>query len=385
MGFHFNDVGCLERMFGVDDFLERCWPGQHAIAHGQLDRLGPLGALPELHDLRLLLTTYDDQIRVALADKRDEHSSLQVAAEEAAALHAEGMALILNGVERFLPPVQFWLDALRTELGLPQKCDPRSIVYVSPEGSGNSPHFDANANFVVQIRGTKRWRIAPNQSVINPTDRWAMNQDELSEELEGYVDAPLPTQMPDDALTFELKPGSVLFVPRGTWHETESDEDTLALNFTFGQPTWADVVLTALRTRLLKDETWRALFRADDREAQLARMLERLKSEVAALETEEVSDALNTQAAWLLVPRAFLRVEDGKVIASIGSGAFEIDAEPPLHPVLEWIGSQRTPFSLDQVALHFPELTPGLPGLLRTLKANRLLGKHAFVEAATPR
>ena len=385
MSFHFDDARCLERLFTRDDFLEQNWPSRHAVAHGPLERLGPLGALPEFTNLSLLLNAYPGKIRVALPDKRDEHSSRQVDAAEAEALHNQGMALILNAVERFLPPVQFWLDALRTELGLPLKCDPRSIVYVSPAGSGNSPHFDANANFVVQIRGTKRWQIAPNTSVVNPTDRWAMNQDDLSEELEGYVDNPLPTQMPVDAETFELKPGSVLFVPRGYWHSTESTEDTLALNFTFGQPTWTDLMVTALRTRLLKDPSWRELanglrapqpLRAEACRTQLISMLARLQEEVARLGADEVIDAMDAQSAWLLAPRAFLRVEDDAVIASIGSGEFLIDADESFHPVLAWIGRQRTPFSLEQVALHFPALTPGLPQLLATLRANRLLARH---------
>jgi len=295
------------------------------------------------------------------------------------------MALIFNAVERFLPPVQQWLTALRTELGLPLKCDPRSIVYVSPAGSGNSAHFDANANFVVQIRGTKLWRIAPNRDVINPTDRWAMNQDELPEELEGCVHGPLPTQMPADAETIALAPGSVLFVPRGYWHQTESNEDTLALNFTFGQPTWADVVLTALRARLLKDPQWRELanglrapqpVRAQACRARLVQMLGQLQQEAGKLEPDALVEAMDAQPAWLLAPRAFLRIEDGAVIASLGEGTFRIDAPEELHPVLEWIGRQRTPFSLEQAALHFPSLAPGLKELVQTLRTNRLLDRH---------
>ncbi len=385
MSFHFDETACLERLFGTDDFLERYWPGHHLVAHGPLERLGPLGRLPEFSQLDLLLASYPDKVRVALPDKRDEHSSLQVPAEEAAALHAEGMALIFNAVERFLPPVQFWLEALRIELGLPLKCEPRSIIYVSPAGSGNSPHFDANANFVVQICGTKRWQIAPNTDVIHPTDRWAMNQEDLPEELEGYVHSPLPTQMPADAQTFELVAGSVLFVPRGYWHQTQTDEETLALNFTFGQPSWADLMLSALRARLLKDPAWRELanglrapqpLRAEACKVQLAKMLAQLQHEVAALEPAEVADAFDAQTAWLLVPRAFLRLDENSVVASLGAGEFTIEADESLHPVLEWIGRQRTPFSLEQLAMHFPALTPGLPALLQTLKVNRLLGKH---------
>lgn len=372
LSFHFNEAHCLDRLFAPvtrEDFLARHWPEQHAVAHGPVGRLDALAALPDLDGL---LRVYEDQVRVALADKRDEHSSRLVDPAEAAQLHADGMALIFNSVERFLPPVQYWLDALRTELSLPLKCDPRSIVYASPKGSGNSPHFDANANFVVQLKGTKLWRLAPNRHVVNPTDRWAMNQDDLPEELEAYVEDALPNQMPADALTFSLTPGSVLFVPRGYWHETESNEDTLALNFTFGQPTWADLMLTALRTRLLKHPQWRALARPERAQDLLAA----LAAEAAKLEPDELADALDTQSAWLLVPRGFVRIEGDAVVASLGEEQFAIDAEPALHPVLEWIGRQRTPFSVEQLALHFPPLTPGLPGLLHELRSRGLLGKH---------
>ncbi len=369
-----NHVSCLELMFATDAFLARCWPSRHRVAHGPLSRLGQLASLPPLFDLNLLLATHADRIRVALPDKRDEHSSVEVDAARASQSHREGLALIFNQVERFLPPVQQWLESLRRELGLPLKCNPRAIVYASPAGSGNSPHFDANANFVIQVRGCKRWRIAPNRHVADPTDRWAMNEDELSDELEGYVEGPLPTLMPADAETFDLVPGSVLFVPRGYWHQTEAEEDTLALNFTFGQPTRADQLLAALRTRLLKDPAWRAL--ATGLQSEVGHLLEQLGDQVAGLEPSEVHDALDPQTTWLLVPRAFLRIDEARVTASLGAGEFSLDTEPALHPVLEWIARQRTPFSLEQAALYFPEVVDALPELLRTLRSKRLLGRH---------
>lgn len=63
--------------------------------------------------------------------------------------------------------------------------------------------------------------------------------------------------MPSDAQTFELKPGSLLFVPRGYWHSTLADGDSLALNFTYTAPAWIDLFMSALRSRLLQSELWR--------------------------------------------------------------------------------------------------------------------------------
>ena len=368
-----SELGCVERLFtghSTDSFLAKHWPDLHLVSHGPLERLGELAQLPELATLETLLASYRDKVRIALPDKRDEHSSLQVDALTAAALHRNGMALILNGVERFLPVVAQWLTELRLELGLPLECEPRSIVYATPSGAGNSPHFDANANFVVQLRGTKRWHVAPNRHVPHPTDRWAMNETGLSPELAGYVEGPLPTQMPADTEVIDLKPGSVLFVPRGYWHATEADEDTLAINFTFGQPTWADLTLVALRKRLLKDPAWRDL--AND-PSRVAEMLAGLQAQVERLEPAEVLGALDEAPLYLLVPEGFLRVEDAKVLASLGAEEFEIEVDESLHALLAWIGEQGSPFSTEDAAMNFPELASGLPGLLETLQQKGLL------------
>ena len=76
-------------------------------------------------------------------------------------------------------------------------------------------------------------------------------------ELESYATAPMPTQMPADTSEFTLDPGSMLFVPRGSWHSTQAVTDALALNFTFSAPTWIDIFTTVLRARLSHSPEWR--------------------------------------------------------------------------------------------------------------------------------
>lgn len=250
----------LEQLFPphrAADFLTQYWPQRHLVSHGPLARLGELAELPGLEEL---LRAYRSPVMVALPERRDEHSVIRVEAEAALALYRSGMALILDSAERHLPLLEQWLHTLALELGLARNAVARTIFYASPAGGGNSPHFDANANVVVQLRGTKRWTLAPNPQVPSPTDRWAMNMGPPSPELAGYLEQPLPERMPEEgAEVIRLEPGSVLFVPRGYWHGTEASEDTLALNFTYSQPTWADVVCAALRQQLHRDVAWREL------------------------------------------------------------------------------------------------------------------------------
>lgn len=288
----------LEQLFTGPRLLEGSWPTRPLACHGPLERLGALAQLPELQDLELLLRCYRSPVMVALPDRRDEHSVIRVEGEAAGALYRSGMALILDHAERHLPLLEEWLHRIAFELGLARNAVARTILYASPPGGGNSPHFDANANLVVQLRGTKRWTLAPNTQLPLPTDRWAMNMGPPSPELAGYLDGPLPERMPEEGReTVTLEPGAALFVPRGTWHATEASEDTLALNFTYSQPTWADVVSAALRQQLLKDVQWRELadgIGSPDPErsgaclARLSELLHRLQGQVLELEARKI-------------------------------------------------------------------------------------------------
>ena len=77
--------------------------------------------------------------------------------------------------------------------------------------------------------------------------------------LEKQCHAELLFELPKDHLEFDMRPGCVLFVPRGYWHSTSTDENSLSLNFTFSQPTWADVFTKSLQELLLSSPEWREL------------------------------------------------------------------------------------------------------------------------------
>ncbi len=290
----------LEQLFStssLEEFLSTFWPGTPAVVHGPLERLGALSSHPELSDVGRVLEVFKEPVMVLLPDERDEHSAIKVDAQAALAHYQAGLALCCESVDRFIPLVSEWLSTIRLELGLPAATFARALVYAGRVGAGNSPHYDANANIVVQLRGTKRWTLAPNTHVVDPTDRWAMTMGFLPPELTGS-DASMPRQMPAGAKVIDLLPGSVLFVPRGYWHATEvASEDTLSLNFTFSQPSWAEVVTAALLNRLHRTPVFRRLAdglesplptRQRAAEEQLARMLELFQKEVQGMGGDDV-------------------------------------------------------------------------------------------------
>lgn len=226
------------------------------VAHGLQSHFKELLDLPLLTSLESLLHSWPTLIQAHLPDVRDELSSVDTTPKDAVKLFANGMGLLFNEAQNVAPVLKEWLEKIRKDLGLSALTYGRCLIYATPNGKGTAPHFDQNINFVLQIHGIKKWIMAPNEHVAHPMTRHTMGQ-ETDSELKSYLEVPLPNKMPKDTKTFELHPGSLLYVPRGYWHETEAKGDALALNFTFTAPTWIDLLTTALRGRLALSPEWR--------------------------------------------------------------------------------------------------------------------------------
>lgn len=250
---------CLEALvhpFEVTEFLDSFKKNEPFVVHHGGDSLKALFDLPFLSSLESLLNSWPLPIQAHLPDVRDEVSSIDTTAKDAQKLFDNGMGLLFNEAQKISPLLGSWLEDMRRSLGLSAMTYGRSLIYATPDGKGTAPHFDQNINFVLQIKGIKKWKLAPNHSVANPMTRHTMGQ-VCDPELMSYLEAPLPSEMPADSLSFELRPGSFLFVPRGYWHSTEAEGDALALNYTFTAPTWIDLLSAAMRARLAQVPEWR--------------------------------------------------------------------------------------------------------------------------------
>ena len=238
------------------DFFAQYSTNEPMVVHENYVYLRPLTEMPMLASLDGLLKSWPSLIQAHLPDVRDELSSIDTTPKDAQKLFDNGMGLLFNDAQNVSPLLQNWLHEIRCDLGLSSLTYGRCLIYATPDGKGTAAHFDQNINFVLQIHGTKKWKVAKNRHVKNPLTRHTMGQP-TDPELMSYIDGPMPSEMPEDALSFELKPGSMLFVPRGSWHSTEAEGDALALNFTFTAPTWLDLFSAALRSRLALSPEWR--------------------------------------------------------------------------------------------------------------------------------
>ena len=243
----------------VNDFILSSWPEEPFVVHGLGKTIEPLKNLSFLQSVDSMLGVWPHLVQAHLPLVADESSAIDVLPGEAKRLFDDKMGLLFNNVQTVHPLLNPWLENIKKELGLPASTFARCIVYATPDGKGTAAHFDQNINFVLQMQGIKKWKLSPNLHAENPTQRFTIGQP-IDSELATYAHASMPISMPlEDQREIILKPGSMLFVPRGYWHSTEADGEALALNFTFSQPTYADLFLAALRSRLLLSSEWREL------------------------------------------------------------------------------------------------------------------------------
>ncbi len=272
-------------------FLERHWPGRHLVVPPAQARLRTLQSVAPLSNVSALLEHWRGTVRVFPPGEPDQVSP-HVSAQAAAELYSRGFTLVFDSVDLYFPDLHAWMKAVQNDLALPATTWGRCMVYATPVGSGFNTHFDENANFAIQLAGSKRWKIALNDAVAEPTAGHRLGGN-LHPELLPQMERPFPERVPDDHFEVTLHAGGLLFLPRGHWHQTTAIAESLSLNFTYDQPCWADVLATALRSHLIGDVRWRALAsgtgasdpaRAAAAAAEAGALLKQLPDELAALD-----------------------------------------------------------------------------------------------------
>jgi ribosomal protein L16 Arg81 hydroxylase len=239
------DPGRLLSGVGVEQFFADYW--QRRAVTLQLaaedfarlrDEIGPL-------DIVRFAQTAREGTRAWIANDYVAHSVVPVDASNASQFFEIGATLYFLNV-----PLPRLTDAFADFLGAPREKVIASL-FLTPANGGASPHFDKNENFTVQLSGAKRWKVGETPVVSAPADGYIYGQ-KIPESLIGL----LPKEEPPRRQV-ELRPGTLLYVPRGTVHATEAGEISWSLNLSYSPSMWLDLVRIALRRRLGRSERWR--------------------------------------------------------------------------------------------------------------------------------
>ncbi|KQO95913.1 cupin domain-containing protein [Leifsonia sp. Leaf264] len=230
----------------VDEFARDYWGrkpllSEAATLSGTFDDLFSTDAVDELVTERGLRTPFIRMAHEGSVLKPASYTAPggfgaeigdQVSSDKVLAEFAGGATIVLQGLHRLWPPLIDFTRRLIDDIGHPAQVN----AYVTPASSrGFDPHYDVHDVFVLQISGEKHWRIHAPVHIDPLRDQpWSDHSEAVGEAAshEPVIDA-------------VLRPGDVLYLPRGWIHSAEALGDT-SVHLTIGMAAYtrADIVQT---------------------------------------------------------------------------------------------------------------------------------------------
>lgn len=383
------DPTLLQQLLGEPRLIEEgaAWPSAIRLQHGALARLPELFHQPLLQQPGRLADVYRGPLSFGRGLRSPQTFDSRA---NAASLLQLGLTVFMQDVAPVLAGAAQFLRELERELGVPAG-SARLSAFASAGDDGVSCHYDAEEIISIQLHGRKTFHVAPMHDIPLPygaqfgPDMVAV-ENLYEQAREGFPD-------PDKATfqAFDLHPGSVLFLPRGTWHRTEAQAPSLSLSIVIRPPVLADALLGWLQPWLLADPRWRLPLYgpAGAHEPALQPLLSTLATRLSQGAEQPIlswnsappidnSDLLRVPGSRLSIggvtpQRAHLHVS---ALDQDWRSRTTFDSEIPavLLPVIDWLQQRKSAFGLHTLARQLPHIAPGdLRQLLELLvKANAL-------------
>jgi 50S ribosomal protein L16 3-hydroxylase len=268
----------------LDEFRRVHWARSPLVIRGTQARVEPLiGQLGV--QLGSLPTNAEGIARIKLSEG-SRYATLEVSFAEAAKALAFGKTVNIvrpfctRGLEAEYVR-EFSLPADRVAANL----------YFSKAGGMTPMHLDASEQLIIQLLGTKVWRLAPSD-VVHPLEH-ALLGERPDPSLRMHYHGAWPAREPTESFDFEAVPGSVVFVPRGTWHATRTTEESVSVHLQYRALSWLEVLAPLMERELAREPMWRADACAAQDERELAdRMSRALVSAAERLRSLHVEDLL---------------------------------------------------------------------------------------------
>ncbi|WP_185095596.1 cupin domain-containing protein [Streptomyces sp. CEV 2-1] len=235
----------------TESFREKYWEKQVLLV--QREDPSYFSDLLTLDDVDLLLFSLGvnlDGIRVLTEGKEMPVSELEhlsgqngrvTVLETLYQLYRTGSTIALNALEPRWEP----LSRLSAELSAETSARVQTNVYLTPGGGaqGLSPHYDTHDVCVLQVHGVKRWSLYGTAHELPLRDQPFDHSKVFEREVEQEID---------------LKPGDVLYLPRGTVHAaTSTDSASVHITVGFRPLLWNAVIQEAVNAVLGDDVRFR--------------------------------------------------------------------------------------------------------------------------------
>ncbi|MDJ0798869.1 MAG: cupin domain-containing protein [Calothrix sp. MO_167.B12] len=224
--------------YSLESFLAENWAKQGIVIPGNTDKFQHLFSWQHLN--QLLNFHKPDQLRFVLDHKDLPCSNPREWVKQC----KKGASLVISHVNKYIPELADLSWALEQEIG---NNVAHTNIYCSwPSYQGFKAHYDTHEVFIMQIDGQKEW------FVFEDTFKYP-----YSDELSKYHKPPEGTPY----INCILKPGDLLYIPRGHWHyaiarEQPSLHVTLGIRCLTGREV-LESLFNKVQKNIQQESTWR--------------------------------------------------------------------------------------------------------------------------------
>ncbi|CAM2006042.1 JmjC domain-containing protein [Acanthopleuribacter pedis] len=213
----------------LDAFLNDVWPYQSHFSQAVEPPMQELMTLPGLQSIEgLVAIPRRAKCRIHYTHEKGRNPETNVPHDEMVrAFNASQATIYVQQLQE--PTIRAWCQDVDAALKITPGTA-RVNAFTSPPGRGLGWHWDDHEIFIIQVRGTKRWYLAPED--------WPRGKGLTAEGDDLILTHENGEQARRDigeCRIFDLTPGSVLFVPSDVWHTTETKEESLHLVMNVGR------------------------------------------------------------------------------------------------------------------------------------------------------
>jgi len=240
----FREIATIQSLVAPvsqEEFLARYWERKPLIIH----RENPdyYGDLFTLQDFDVSITRGRGYVKTAEATAKKQakhHGSSATALERVLTDMRDGHTLILDGVQEFDPKLGQFCRLLAQKTGARFQTN---IYLTPPNGKGFSAHWDNHDVFVMQVMGSKHWKVEKGRRTLPQKDGAI---EEEGRELRGEL------------YSFTLQQGDMVYIPRGFVHAAEcGTENSLHVTLGIYPNTWDELITAAVKAAILSDDSLR--------------------------------------------------------------------------------------------------------------------------------